>query len=157
MREDPYYITDERPTRTAVEDIDSIPVVRLDDLLPKGDVVMYRARRGLADTFCSAEEPRLFALRSDMSRSAPPRFVVDKEGEMPEGIVPEAPRQASAPASRGLFDRISTPPPTLPSFQQYEVPDEDTRASTPEPIKVTRAKKKGPSSTKKKRTMNPDS
>lgn len=41
MREDPYYITDERPTRTAVDDLDSIPVVRLDDLLPplpKGDV-----------------------------------------------------------------------------------------------------------------------
>ena len=41
MREDPYYITDERPTRTVVDDVDSIPVVRLDDLpppLPKGDV-----------------------------------------------------------------------------------------------------------------------
>lgn len=40
MREDPYYITDERPTKT-VDDVDSIPVVRLDDLpplLPKGDV-----------------------------------------------------------------------------------------------------------------------
>lgn len=102
----------------------------------------------------------MFALRSDASRSAPPRFVVDKEGEMPEGAVSEPPRQESAPASRqptpGLFDRISTPPPTLPSFQQYEVPEEDARASTPEPIKVTRAKKKGPSSTKKKRTVNPD-
>lgn len=80
---------------------------------------------------------------------------------MPEGIVPsELPRQESAPVSRrqtpSLFDRISTPPPTLPSFHQYEVPDEDTRASTPEPIKVTRAKKKGPSSAKKKRTVNPD-
>ena len=40
MREDPYYITDERPTKTVVDDVDSIPVVRLDDLplpLPKGD------------------------------------------------------------------------------------------------------------------------
>lgn len=41
MKEDPYYITDEQPTRTGVDDVDSIPVVRLDDLpppLPKGDV-----------------------------------------------------------------------------------------------------------------------
>ncbi|KAI9570124.1 adaptin N terminal region-domain-containing protein [Boletus coccyginus] len=144
MREDPYYITDERPTRTAVDDIDSIPVVQLDDLPPP----------------LPKEEPRLFALRSETSRSAPPRFVVEKQGEMPEGVVLEPPRQESAPVSRqhtpSLFDRVSTPPPTLPSFQQYEVPDDDTRASTPEPIRVTRAKKKGPSSTKKKRTLNPD-
>lgn len=41
MKEDPYYITDERPTKTVIDDVDSIPVVRLDDLLPlqpKGDV-----------------------------------------------------------------------------------------------------------------------
>jgi len=146
MREDPYYITDERSARTAIDDVDSIPVVRLDDLPP-----------------LHKEEPRLFALRSDTSRSMPPHFVVEKEGEMPEGVVvSEGHRQESAPASLprspGFFDRISTPPPTLPSFQQYEVADEDARASTPEPIKVTRAKKKGPSSTKKKRTViNPDS
>ncbi|KAG9313936.1 adaptin N terminal region-domain-containing protein [Chiua virens] len=145
MREDPYYITDERSMRTAMEDVDSIPVVRLDDLPPP----------------LSKEEPRLFALRSNTSRSAPPCFVVEKEGEMPAGAVSEPIRQTSTPGSQqqtpGLFDRISTPPPTLPSFQQYEVPDEDTRASTPEPIKVTRAKKKGPSSTKKKRPVVPDS
>jgi len=133
-------------SRTAIDDVDSIPVVRLDDLPP-----------------LHKEEPRLFALRSDTSRSMPPHFVVEKEGEMPEGVVvSEGHRQESAPASLprspGFFDRISTPPPTLPSFQQYEVADEDARASTPEPIKVTRAKKKGPSSAKKKRTViNPDS
>ena len=106
------------------------------------------------------EELRLFALRSHVSRSTPPQFIVEKGGEMPEGVVSESLRQESAPVPQqqtlGLFDRISTPPPTLPSFQQYEVPGEDTRASTPEPIKVTRAKKKGPSSTKKKRTVNPE-
>ncbi|KAF9245651.1 adaptin N terminal region-domain-containing protein [Melanogaster broomeanus] len=142
LREDPYYITDDRPQKPVVDDIDSIPVVRLDDL--------------------SKEEPRLFALRSHTSRSAPSRFVVDKEGEMPEGVVSTPPRQESAPISRqqtpGLFDRISTPPPSLPSFQQYEVPEEDhTRTSTPEPIKVTRAKKKAASSAKKKRIIKPDS
>ena len=44
MREDPYYITDERPLKMTLDDVDSIPVVRLDDLPPpllKGD--LYRA------------------------------------------------------------------------------------------------------------------
>ncbi|KIJ66444.1 hypothetical protein HYDPIDRAFT_87029 [Hydnomerulius pinastri MD-312] len=146
MRDDPYYITDDRPQKTPVDDIDSIPVVRLDDLPPP----------------LPKEEPRLFALRSNSSRSTPPRFVVEKEGEMPVGAASTPTPQESAPVSRqqtpGLFDRISTPPPTLPSFQQYEVPDEDhTRTSTPEPIKVTRAKKKSTPAGKKKRTVQPES
>lgn len=39
MRDDPYYIVDDRPPRLPVEDVDSIPVVRLDDLppMPKGE------------------------------------------------------------------------------------------------------------------------
>ncbi|KIK97687.1 hypothetical protein PAXRUDRAFT_200770 [Paxillus rubicundulus Ve08.2h10] len=146
MRDDPYYITDDRSQKPAVDDVDSIPVVRLDELPPAP----------------LKEEPRLFALRASASRSGPHRFVVEKEGEMPEGVVSTSPRQESAPVSRqqtpSLFERILTPPPTLPSFHQYEVPEEDhTRASTPEPIKVTRVKKKGPSSAKKKRAVNPDS
>ncbi|KIJ07920.1 hypothetical protein PAXINDRAFT_139610 [Paxillus involutus ATCC 200175] len=146
MRDDPYYITDDRSQKPAVDDIDSIPVVRLDELPPAP----------------LKEEPRLFALRASASRSAPHHFVVEKEGEMPEGVVSTPPRQESAPVSRqqtpSLFDRISTPPPTLPSFYQYEVPEEDhTRTSTPEPIKVTRVKKKGTSSAKKKRAVNTDS
>jgi AP-3 complex subunit delta-1 len=38
MRDDPYYIMDDRSVKPPVDDIDSIPVVRLDDLppLPKG-------------------------------------------------------------------------------------------------------------------------
>jgi AP-3 complex subunit delta-1 len=38
MRDDPYYIIDDRSVKPPVDDIDSIPVVQLDDLppLPKG-------------------------------------------------------------------------------------------------------------------------
>jgi AP-3 complex subunit delta-1 len=39
MRDDPYYIVDDRPPKTIpADEVDDIPVVRLDDLppLPKG-------------------------------------------------------------------------------------------------------------------------
>lgn len=32
MRDDPYYIVDDLPKNMEVEDVESIPVVRLDDL-----------------------------------------------------------------------------------------------------------------------------
>ncbi|KAL4070486.1 adaptin N terminal region-domain-containing protein [Scleroderma citrinum] len=140
MRDDPYYITDDRPPKPPGEDIDSIPIVRLDELPPLSSKV----------------EPRLFALKSSSTRTAPPQFVVEKEGEMPEGATSTPPQSHSAPITRlqtpTLFERISTPPPVLPLFRQYEVPDDEVRSSTPEPIKVTRAKKKGTSTAKKKRT-----
>ncbi|KAH7886244.1 adaptin N terminal region-domain-containing protein [Phlebopus sp. FC_14] len=142
MRDDPFYITDDRPKKPAVEDIDSIPVVRLDDLSPP----------------LPKDEPRRFALRSSTSRSAPPQYIVEKEGEMPEGavIAPQQSAPVSGQQTPSLFDRISTPPPSLPSFQTYEVPEDDVRTSTPEPIKVTRAKRKGPPTGKKKRAVKVD-
>lgn len=81
---------------------------------------------------------------------------------MPEGATPIPPQFHSAPITRqqtpSLFERISTPPPVLPSFQQYEVPEDEPRSSTPEPIKVTRAKKKGTSNKKKRmpKTVQPE-
>ncbi|KAH7930472.1 Adaptor protein complex AP-3 delta subunit [Leucogyrophana mollusca] len=139
MRDDPYYIIDDRPKRPPVDDIESIPVVRLDDM-----------------PSLAKEEPRLPSLKSIASQASVTRFVVEKEGEMPRGAV--ATPQPSLPPSRrptpGLFDR-STTPPSLPSFQQYELSDDNARAATPEPIKVVRAKKKG-SSTKKKRSVKPE-
>lgn len=144
MRDDPYYIMDDRSPKPSAEDVDSIPVVRLDGPLP-----------------VSQEEPRLPGLRSSASiRSAPPLFVVQKEGEMPAGVVITSQPSTPVPSSRrqtpNLFDTTTTPPPSLPSFQSYEVPDDELRTSTPEPIKVTRAKKKGTSTVKKKRTVKPE-
>ncbi|KAI6031280.1 adaptin N terminal region-domain-containing protein [Pisolithus microcarpus] len=140
MREDPYYIIEDQTSKPPVDDVDSIPIVQLDELPHPTPKV----------------EPRLFALKSSSARSSSPRFVVEKEGEMPEGAMSATPQSHSAPISRqqtpSLFERISTPPPILPSFQQYDVPESDVRASTPEPIKVTKAKRKGTSTGKKKRT-----
>jgi len=79
---------------------------------------------------------------------------------MPVGAVITPPSSTPAPSSRRAtpnpFDLSATPPPSLPSFQSYEVPDDELRTGTPEPIKVTRAKKKGTGTTKKKRTVKPE-
>ncbi|KAI6025395.1 hypothetical protein BKA83DRAFT_4260632 [Pisolithus microcarpus] len=134
MREDPYYIIDDQTSKPPVDDVDSIPIAQLDELPPPTPKV----------------EPRLFTLKSSLVRSSSPRFV------MPEGAMPAAPQSHSAPITRqqtpSLFERISALPPILPSFQQYDVPESDVRASTPEPIKVTKAKRKGTGTGKKKRT-----
>lgn len=55
-------------------------------------------------------------------------FVVDREGEMPEG------------AAQGP---VPPQPEIAAGLMQVQNLSMDTRASTPEPIKVTRQKKKG--------------
>ncbi|KAI5998114.1 adaptin N terminal region-domain-containing protein [Pisolithus albus] len=119
-------------------------------------VPLEESETARGDSGARTIEPRLFALKSSSARPSSLRFVVEKDGEMPEGAMPATPQSHSAPISRqqtpSLFERISTPPPILPSFQQYDVPESDVRASTPEPIKVTKAKRKGASTGKKKRT-----
>ncbi|KAF8433480.1 hypothetical protein L210DRAFT_3556243 [Boletus edulis BED1] len=127
MREDPYYITDGRPTRV-VDDINSIPVVRLDDLPPP----------------LPREEPRLL------------HFAMIPPDQYQSHSISSWRRKArcrKASFQSRLVKSLRRPSDIQ---RQYDVPDEDTQASTPEPIKVTRAKKKGPSSTKKKQRVNPD-
>lgn len=74
---------------------------------------------------------------------------------MPEGATTA--QSYSAPITRQqtprLFERISTPPPSLPSLEASEAFEH--RTSTPEPIKVTRAKKKR-SDAGKKHTPKPE-
>lgn len=71
-------------------------------------------------------------------------FVVEREGEMPESSVSQA-MTAMHPNS-GQATPIASASGSLPksahlsSFPSYETPD-DTRTSTPEPIKVVRSKK----------------
>jgi len=144
LRDDPYYLIDDRPPRVSMNDVDSIPVVRLDDLPP----------------FSQAEDARLPSLRNPSPSSVPQTFVIDKTGELPQGSLS---RPASRPVSRqnnkddanSLRDGASpaVPPPSFPS---YEVEGEIARTATPPAIKVTRAKK-GTSSGKKKRTKTGDS
>ncbi|PIL31329.1 hypothetical protein GSI_06027 [Ganoderma sinense ZZ0214-1] len=170
LRDDPYYLMDDRPPpRLGAADVESIPVVRLDDLPP------------LAASTAAPPTARLPSLRST---PAPPTqtFVIDRTGEMPEGAVPvPAPisPQPHRPAAygNGSRSRSATPsgvaagstapvPPPPPSrFPAYDLEADEPRPRTPEAIKVTKVKKKGSSGggggggkekKAKKRTPKPD-
>ncbi|TFY71813.1 hypothetical protein EVG20_g1192 [Dentipellis fragilis] len=139
QRDDPYYIMDNSTPAIEPDDVDSIPVVRLDDLPPMSQVPM------------ASPLPTLLRNPSPVSRSEP--FVIDKDGEMPEGaiFVPLPPsRQTSTPATPLRNGTPSAPPP--PAFPEYVTEDEIPRAGTPELIKVTRVKKATGTGKKKKRT-----
>lgn len=98
-------------------------------------------------------DPRLPSLRESSNLPSHEPFIIEKDGEMPEGAI-----STSASSSRRhtpALPELSAPTPLrVTSFPEYEVPGEDgsTRTSTPDAIKVTRAKKKGTG--KKKRTQN---
>ncbi|KAI0783126.1 Adaptor protein complex AP-3 delta subunit [Abortiporus biennis] len=163
MRDDPFYLTDDRASRkpstsaagvVAEEDLDSIPIVRLDDLPPLSQGKL--------------EDNNLPKLRSTSvsSGNSPQRiqsFVIDKVGEMPDGaIIPPS-------VAHGVQPSQSTSTPSITrqvSSSSLAVGnDEIPRTGTPPPIKVTRAKKKtkssanttgtGSSSGKKKKRTNP--
>ncbi|KAJ3555164.1 hypothetical protein NM688_g2725 [Phlebia brevispora] len=146
LRDDPYYLVDDRAARPKIQqdDLDSIPVVRLDDLppLPTG----------------SAGNSRLPSLRSTPRTATPPSYMVDRVGEMPANARPATPLQEPTPQSLSTVSAgngaVSAP---LPSFPVYEVEDDIPRTGTPSPIKVVRAKKKSKkagSSNGKKRTTD---
>ncbi|KAI0076052.1 Adaptor protein complex AP-3 delta subunit [Panus rudis PR-1116 ss-1] len=141
LKDDPYYITDDRSSRTPKDpDVDSIPIVRLDDLPPLSQV--------------NARVPSLKSASVQPSRQA---FIIEKVGEMPEGAKVSAgvDRASPVPSIKNGAATTATPAP-LHSFAPYEVEDEGTRTGTPPPIKVTRAKKKTKTSTsgKKKRAAS---
>ncbi|THH19000.1 hypothetical protein EW146_g2089 [Bondarzewia mesenterica] len=128
QRDDPYYIKDNQSQQN-IEDIDSIPVVRLDDMPP------------IPGPQDSLKLPSL--LRESVTAIFSEPIVIDKDGEMPEGAAPppsvppsQKPSRPASPSSNG------TPIQVPPSFPPYIVDEEIPRIGTPEPIKVVRAKKK---------------
>ncbi|KAI0778814.1 Ap3d1 protein [Trametes elegans] len=135
LRDDPYYLIDDRPSSTAVSlnaaDVDQIPVVKLDDLPP----------------LSQATTPRLPSLRGSPAPTSQ-TFVIDRTGEMPVGAVaPQRASGTSSPAASHLGNGDTTtaaspvPPPSR--FAPYDLDADAPRPGTPQPIKVTRAKKKG--------------
>ncbi|KAF8956094.1 adaptin N terminal region-domain-containing protein [Flammula alnicola] len=130
LRDDPYYIVDDRPR--SVEDVDSIPVVHLDGMPP------------INPDPGNNELPSLRAASQTFSSES---FVVEKEGEMPEGASILRPQSASQfTPTPALTPTGSTTPLRVSSFPEYEVPED----SPVETIKVVRSKKK--TTGKKKRT-----
>ncbi|KAF7307227.1 AP-3 complex subunit delta [Mycena indigotica] len=142
LRDDPYYIIDDRSASTSRQathdDIDSIPVVHLDDM----------------PSMSSIDDSHLPTLRAEAVPSHHVAYTIDRDGEMPAGAVspqPTSTREGSHTSTRATTPALtgSSTPSYVSSFPQYDVPDADVRTSTPEPIKVTRTKKKT-----KKRTQD---
>ncbi|KAI0050601.1 Ap3d1 protein [Auriscalpium vulgare] len=141
QREDPYYIGDKTPSRPDQDDIDSIPVVHLDDMPP-----LPAANSAASPHFSSL-------LRESTTHISAEPVVVDRDGEMPEGAVllpPLPPSQKPSRPITPLSNGASAHAP--PAFPEYVIEDEVPRTGTPEPIKVVRAKKKSTPGAKKKRT-----
>ncbi|CCL98144.1 uncharacterized protein FIBRA_00138 [Fibroporia radiculosa] len=144
LRDDPYYLIDDRPSSTKpnTNDVDAIPVIRLDDLPP-----------------LPHSGPQLPSLRQSSSQTVPRTFDIDRTGEMPEAVLP-APAPGTTPNSKAMTSPEQDGAQavhTASFFPPYEIEDEIPRTATPPPIKVTRAKKKGVTSGRKKRTQKVDS
>jgi len=134
LRDDPYYIIDDRPSK-AVEDVDSIPVVHLEDMPP------------IIDEWKS----KLPSLRATSQTFYSEAFVVEREGEMPDGTVAQT--HPFSHSTNSLAPSSSVGDPYTSSFPSYQLsghPSSNSSAA-PEPIKVVRPKKKGTG--KKKQTV----
>jgi len=117
LRDDPYYIIDDPPAKVTEENL--IPVVHLEDMPPIPHV------------------ERLPSLRTPLQTFSSESFVIDKDGEMPEGAVV----RLSQPATSS--DRSATPT-HLTSLPVSDYSGILPRSQTPDPITVVRTKKKGP-------------
>ena len=136
LRDDPYYIMD-RSTSTKPpgqdEDVDSIPVVHLDGMPSlSGQLHLYAADKAdfpfLDVTSSASGLPKLRP--ADLNASQSSYFTIDRDGEMPEGS----------------SLRTSTTPSAVPSpLRVSSAVFSGSEPSTPEPIKVTKVKKKGAS------------
>ncbi|KAF8588353.1 Adaptor protein complex AP-3 delta subunit [Ramaria rubella] len=135
LKDDPYYLIDSRPKRASPqqsireEDIDSIPVVKLDGLDVHANLTHLPC---LTRTALKLNPPALRA------RCLQQRAVVETGGEMPEGAVPKTSTPSTPPKKISLLGLPATP--LRSPFPQY---DEEEGVRTPEAIRVVRTKKKG--------------
>jgi hypothetical protein len=141
QKDDPYYISDKKPP---TDDVDNIPVVKLEGVpspVAEGKFrsLSYVYSHLIISTGGHGSRFVGFKPRSVTSQVA----VVDVAGEMPTprsglGTPLSGPAGSTSPASS-----FRPAAPIISSFPQYEVEDEP-RATTPvpEPIKVTKVKKK---------------
>lgn len=137
MRDDPYYIVDDRASKLPpLNDVDSIPVVHLDDLPPMPKAFL--------------DDSRLPSLRAPPVRLASQPFIVEKDGEMPQAATPRSSQPVSRHQTPVPLEEPSSQPTS--SFPPY-ITANDLRTNTPEPIKVMRSKKKGTGTGTKKRTV----
>ncbi|KAF8899233.1 Ap3d1 protein [Infundibulicybe gibba] len=135
LRDDPYYIIDDRSQKSVVHDVDTIPVVQLE---------------GMPSILPDANDNRPSSLRTATQSFSTRTFVIERDGEMPNGAAARLPPishqdvPVSSPSGGTLTPQASS------AFPAYDIPGVDVRSTTPQPIKVVRTKKKGTS--KKKQT-----
>ena len=163
-KEDPYYLYDEKDADA--DDLDDIPIVRLDDL-PEGEsaTIPCRSLRLMKpdqtiDQLAEPDKPK----SKKKPKPPPPQF--DRSGEMPEDANPDPANQPEAEIAKGLAgvdlrsDNLDSRPTSTSKFEEYNVGDDEPRrtdlADEPvnvggeiEVVKVKRKKKKDGS---KKRT-----
>jgi AP-3 complex subunit delta-1 len=95
---------------------------------------------------------KLPSLRATSQTFYSEAFVVEREGEMPDGIVAQRPHQFS-PSTNNLAPSNSIGDPSTSSFPSYQLSNypSSNSSTAPEPIKVVRPKKKATG--KKKQTF----
>jgi len=165
LKDDPYYIFDkmeiEKPPSSL--DVDSIPIVRLDDLMPVAPGASHSTRTFVTAPFNSIVAPVRpeTILRENTQPSAHQNreFVVDREGEMPAFANPSTSTlpaiQSTFPNPNEFRQSMSSTPVSVASFRVHDVGVDGTpRSSSLDPIKVTRQKKG--TTGKKKRTTKPE-
>jgi len=129
MRDDPYYIIPDAP-KTPNTEVDSIPIVRLTDTPPAPTNTL---------------ESRFPSLREQLTPSSEAQsFVIERDGEMPSNAVLKPGQVSTTPAAPEAASSTRASP--------FPLTDEEGHTSSPDPIKVVRAKKKGTGTGKKKRT-----
>lgn len=154
LRDDPYYIIDDRPSKV-VEDVDSIPVVHLEDMPPiigKGRNLSSNPRFCLTLMIPDEWKSKLPSLRATSQTFYSEAFVVEREGEMPDGNVAQRPHLYT-PSTNNPTPSSSLGDPSTSSFPSYQLSGHPSSnlSAAPEPIKVVRPKKKATG--KKKQTV----
>lgn len=159
LKDDPYYIFDkkelEKPIASTSSDVDSIPIVRLDDLMPVAPSKSFPTCTNVANSLLHlGAAPALpeTILRGDFQPSPHQKreFVVDREGEMPTFAKP------SLPNPNELRQSMTSTPVSVSSFPVDDAGNDNApRSRSLDPIKVTRSKKKGTTG-RKKRTPKPE-
>ncbi|KAL0951907.1 hypothetical protein HGRIS_008562 [Hohenbuehelia grisea] len=132
LRDDPYYIIDDKPAtpNPPSEDIDAIPIVRLEDMPSLSQDV---------------QDPRLPILKEASYQPSSASYEIDRVGEMPSNAVPTAAHTLLPAANPGQGTPRLPEPARNAAFPAYDVSEDIDipRTSTPDAIKVTRPKKKG--------------
>jgi hypothetical protein len=103
----------------------------------------------LASKVAETVYPSLLRDSASVTPSEP--FVVEKDGEMPEGTTPPPPILQPPPAPPMATRSTDVATQMFSSFPANVVDEQIPRTRTPEPIKVKRVKKKGTSSSAKSR------